>query len=61
MKAFALYSIASKRDRELKKNMQYFRHKSLLSRTLLGFKLNISMNKKKVMNTIAARKHYTHY
>ena len=34
LKAFALYSVASKRDRELKKSLKYFRYHSLASRTL---------------------------
>ena len=34
LKAFALYSVASKRNRELITSLKYFRHNSLASRTL---------------------------
>jgi hypothetical protein len=41
LKAFALYSIASKRRKELNKNQQFFRFISLARRTFLGFKINV--------------------
>ena len=61
LRAFALYSVASKRDRELKKSLKYFRSHSLASRTLSGLKENVNAKKKKVKDQIVAKRHYTHY
>ena len=61
LRAFALFSVASKRDRELKKNMRYFRWRALATRVVMGLKVNIHMKRRKIECTMAARRHYTHY
>jgi len=51
LKAFAIYSVASKRRKELQKNIKMFRFISLARRTLMAFKINISLQRdKETMN-----------
>jgi hypothetical protein len=51
LKAFAIYSVASKRRKELQKNIQMFRFISLARRTLMALKINISLQRdKETMN-----------
>ena len=48
LKSFALYSVASKRRKELAKNQKVFRFISLARRSLMAFKLNIALSRQKV-------------
>ena len=48
LKSFALYSVASKRNKELIKNQKIFRFISLARRTMMALNLNIKLSKLKI-------------